>query len=170
MISRLIEFQKNQRQQIIEKLNAAQAAIEQELENLGYYPENGGRLNAKELFRRAGIGASTLKNPTHENTRASVKRWLTRTKAKGTPVGPRSAKGNDATQLERSIALLAQEFDTFKLEYERLEARCAVLETDNDSLRAENEKLRAEAMKVINIKGGPTNPQPTFANVVRTKP
>lgn len=151
MTSKIIEFQKEQRRQVIDKINAARATIEQEIVEFGYYPHNGGNLTGKELYRRAGIGASTLKNKTHTSTRTSVKSWLKRMKGKSIDAAPKSAKGNDATQLERRLTELARNFDTFKLRYEEMEARCADLESENEKLRTEHAILRAEKMKVINM-------------------
>ena len=148
MINKLIDFQKDQRQLVIDKIDAARAAIEAEFEQLGYYPHNNGSLNAKELCRRAGVGASTLKNKTHERTRASVKAWLKRMKLKA-GAAPRSAKGNDATALERSLNLLARELDCFKLQYEEIETRCAELEGENERLRRVNAELLSGRMKVV---------------------
>ena len=152
MIAKLIEFQKEQRQIVIGKIDAARATIEREIKELGYYPHNGGRLTAKELYRRAGIGASTLKNKTHDSTRASVNAWLRRMKASAVDCAPRSAKGNDATQLERRLTALARNFDAFKIQYEDIEVRCADLECENQKLRTENAVLRAEKMKVVNVR------------------
>ncbi len=151
MISKLIEYQKAQRQHVVDKLKTARSMIEQEIEEFGYYPENDGRLNAKELCRRAGVGTSTLKNRTHESTRATVGRWLTRVKTTRPALKPQLGAGSAVTQLERSLTLLAQELDAFKLEYEKLEGRCSILEEGNDKLRTENATLRAEKLRVVNL-------------------
>jgi AraC-like DNA-binding protein len=131
----LLEYQRKQRQRVVDAINAAQREIEAEIAEHGYYPKPGKRLTAREVCRRAGVGTSTLKNKTHEVTRSNLRTWLHRMKLE---TGDRSepAVPKSSASTEQYIIELARKFDRFKLQYEMLEARCLALEEENAKLRA----------------------------------
>lgn len=148
---KLLEYQRERREQVIDRLAEAKTTIEREIDELGYYPLNEGKLTAKELASRAGIGYSTLKNPTHKSTAASVKKWVKRMKLKLGTSNRQQPSQSEGSSLERELTLLTRRFDVFKLQYEKIEARCDALEHDNSLLRDENAALRADKIKVVNL-------------------
>jgi hypothetical protein len=150
---KLLEYQRERRSKIIELLAEAKTTIEKEIDELGYYPRNQGKLTAKELVSRAGIGYSTLKNPTHKSTAASVKKWVKRMKLKLQTSNRQEPGQSEGSSLERELTLLTRKFDLFKLQYDEIEARCDALEHDNSLLRDENAALRAEKVKVVSLDG-----------------
>jgi len=151
MSERLREYQAGNRLRTVEKIEAALEAVEAELMQHGYYPENGGRLNRRELCRRAGLGESTLKIQTHADTAAMVDHWLKRLKKRVPMVKPdvEDAKRARITTLGAQLDRIAQLYNAFKIEYERLEKRNAELEATNAELRRQITTSRADGAEVI---------------------
>ncbi len=134
---KLRAYQLANKRRTIEKLNAAMREIEAEIKNRGFYPENQGRMNLRELCRRAGLGESTLKNKTHAATAAMARRWLARLK-KAAPVAKPAAEDAKQSRIEEltgQIERIAQNYNRFKIEYDALLKQNAELEEENAALK-----------------------------------
>jgi chromosome segregation ATPase len=140
----LVAYQANQRQKTIDAIEAAERAIEAELDEHRYYPQNGGRLSKLEVLRRAGVSPQTLKNPTHKETAAALGRWLSRIKKTALTTGAEAenVKAGRIEALEQRLVQMAVHYDRFKLEYNELLHRC-------ESLEAEVTRLTAALVEAI---------------------
>lgn len=130
-------YQVANRRRTVEKIQGAMRAIEREIKDRGFYPENQGRVNLKELCRRAGLGESTLKNKTHAATAATARRWLARLK-KTAPVAKPAAEDAKQARIRELIGQVdqvAQNYNRFKIEYDALLERNARLEEENADLK-----------------------------------
>ncbi len=153
----LAAFQATNRQNTVAKLDAAMATIVSEIAESGYYPHNKGRVDRAELCRRAGVGASTLKNKTHTETAEKVRLWLRRLK-KTAPVAKPDAdekKRQRILDLTGQVEQIARNYNRFKIEYDRLLAENARLETENATLRRRLIELGGEGSNVVRIKDKP---------------
>jgi hypothetical protein len=137
MNEHLRNYQAGNRLRTVEKIETAMAMVEAELTTHGYYPENGGRLNRRELFRRAGLGESTLKNRTHAATASKVDVWLKRLRKRAPTRKPdaEDAKQARIAGLAAQVERIAWHYNEFKIEYEKLQKRNAELEGENAELR-----------------------------------
>jgi hypothetical protein len=148
MTEALKAYQASRRTDTLSALRAAMKAIEGEIAEHGFYPRNGARVTRNELCRRAGIGLSTLKNPSHAATKAEVGAWLARV----SKVAPRAhaaegeGESSSSTWRMRYMALASQ-YHRFKVLYDELFDRCAALET-------ENAQLKQDALRVVPLRRG----------------
>ena len=136
--SDLQAFQAGIRDRTVQLAGAAMKAIEQNINQNGYYTENRGRVTIKEVCRVAGIGASTLKNRTHKSTLSKVKSWIAKLR-KIAPTAKADAdvlKRAKAQELTQQVEAIARNYNDFKKEYNELlesfaraEARCLDLES-----------------------------------------
>lgn len=124
----LSAYQSQNKERTVALVRSTMTLIEGELAS-GSYPFNRGRLNRREFCRRAGIGESTLKNPTHVETSKLLAQWLH-------SLAPASRQKSEPAPLNatQQLAKIARELDLFKLRYEEL--------------RAENSELRKEAAQL----------------------
>ncbi len=148
----LREYQTTNRLRTVERIAAAMRAIDAELAEHGYYPENGGRITRKELCRRAGLGESTLKNRTHVDTAAMVDRWLERLRKRAPTLKPKAEDAKQARIADLVVHLdrIAHHYNRFKIEYELIQRRNAELEEENAALR---KKLAASTGDVASLVG-----------------
>jgi hypothetical protein len=148
MTEALKAYQASRRTDTLSALRAAMKAIEGEIAEHGFYPRNGARVTRNELCRRAGIGLSTLKNPSHAATKAEVASWLGRVShiAPKVRAAEGEGEGSSATWRARYMALACQ-YHRFKVLYDELFDRCAALE-------AENAQLKQDALKVVPLPRG----------------
>jgi hypothetical protein len=130
-------YQAANRQRTVERITAAMQAVEASVTEHGYYPENGGRITRKEVCRRAGLGASTLKNRTHAATAAMVDRWLQRLKTHSPGLKPKAedARQRQIATLQAQVDRSTQTYNLFKIKYDQLEKRNIELEEENATLR-----------------------------------
>jgi hypothetical protein len=151
--NKLIEYQTENKQQTIGKIEMAKHAIEAELQEHGYYPHNNGRITRREICRRAGIGESTLKNRTHSETAEKLNCWLKRIKKAAPTLKPEAedAKQVRITELTDKLNQIAQHYNRFKLEYNELLHRCEMLEEENASLRRRITEFQSNGIKVISL-------------------
>jgi hypothetical protein len=154
MSEQLREYQAGNRLRTVEKIEAAMGTVEAELASHGYYPENGGRLNRRELCRRAGLGESTLKNRTHADTATAVDHWLKRMKNRAPTLKPEveDAKQARIVGLVAHLERIARHYNEFKIEHEKLQKKNAELEKENTALRKELGTARADSAGVISIR------------------
>jgi hypothetical protein len=133
----LVAYQAKQKQKTIDAIAAARQAIATEINQLGYYPDNGGHLSKLEVLRRAGVSPQTLKNATHKETAEALDRWLARIKKTAPTLKPEAedAKAGRIAALEKKFAEVVSHYDRFKLEYNELLHRCEALEAENADLR-----------------------------------
>jgi hypothetical protein len=84
-------YAKQKSTDIVKAVQHAMTDIDTEMaENDNIYPHNGGKLNQRELCRRAGISYMTLQSPAHKNMlRTEVVAWL---KSKSTVTKKTAAK------------------------------------------------------------------------------
>lgn len=147
----MLTYQSGQRQKTIDAIELAKKAIKAELEQHGYYPQNGGRLSKLEVLRRAAVSAQTLKNATHKETSEALDRWLNRIKKTAPTL--RAEAGDAKTQkiadLEQKLVAIAAHYDRFKLEHNEALIRIEQLETENAELR----RQLAAGTKVLVLKG-----------------
>ena len=146
MKGQLEAYQAINKQATIDKLKATAALIDEEIAQTGYYPEKYGRLSRKELCRRAGVGESTLKNPTHRATNARVKARL-RKAARAKGKAPPPLTEDPANSLEQKHALLANHYNASKIECAQLRAEKADLEAEVIDLK----RQLAEALADDNV-------------------
>lgn len=148
----LREYQAANRQRTVERIEAAMRAIDAELAEHGYYPDNGGRVTRKELYRRAGLGESTLKNRTHADTAEAVDRWLKRLKKRAPTLKPQAEDAKQARIADLMVQLdcISHHYNRFKIEYELIQRRSTELEEENAALR---KKLAAEASSAVKLVG-----------------
>lgn len=154
MSEQLREYQAGNRLRTVEKIEAAMGTVEAELARHGYYPENGGRLNRRELCRRAGLGKSTLKNRTHADTATAVDHWLKRMKNRAPTLKPEveDAKQARIVGLVAQVERIARHYNDFKIEHEKLQRRNTELEEQNTALRHELRTLRDDSNGVIGLR------------------
>lgn len=146
-------YQLANKRRTVEKLEGAMRAIEAEIKDGGFYPQNQGRMNLRELCRRAGLGESTLKNKTHAATAAMARRWLARLE-KTAPVAKPAAE--DAKQariaaLTGQIDRIAQNYNRFRIEYDALLKQKAELEEENAHLKRRLVELTPGNPRVVSL-------------------
>lgn len=153
MTSGMIEHQRARREAVVAKVDEAIAVIAAEIEKGTY---QGAKITVAEVCRRAGIGLSTLKNATHETTRARLRKWLEKANKSQTLRNSSERKASDRkdASLSRKLEILSRELDLFKLQFEDICRRNDDLEQSNRDLRAENARLRADALRVANLNDG----------------
>jgi hypothetical protein len=166
----LLAHQAQNRERTIKCVSQAMADIEREIGRDGYYQENGGRITAKEVCRRAGVGYSTLKNPAHEATRAKLRAWLERLK-KAAPTATFDAdmiKGQRARDLVQQLETVAHKYNRFKIEYDAILEKVAALEYANAELNTIKGRLEREvaALRMRVDLLGRGNAHDTEANVI----
>jgi len=122
----------------VSKVRKAMAKIELEIgQNDGLYPFNKGRLNQKEVCRRAGVSDVTLALPKHKNsTKVELQTWLSRV-GLATVAGAKSVRKTvtdraDHWKLQHDA--IAQRFRLAELQYEEMRRRVLQLEEDNSAL------------------------------------
>lgn len=129
---------------VVERVNAALAMMEAEIEGAGgSYP---GRLSLNEVCRRAGVHPITMQGPAHaKTTKPMVMAWLS-AKRRTTSTSKRAGKSSESkrarsTEMElRELAahfrLRENEIPRLNEEIDELRKRVAVLESENLELRA----------------------------------
>lgn len=148
MTEALKAYQASRRIGTLSALRAAMKTIEGEIAEHGFYPHNGARVTRNELCRRAGIGLSTLKNPSHEATKAEVGAWLARLSKVAPRARPAEGSGDSGSATWRARYMsLASQYHRFKVLYDELFDRCATLES-------ENAQLKQDALKVVPLRTG----------------
>jgi hypothetical protein len=149
----LVAYQARQKQKTIDAIAAARQAIETEMAQHGYYPQNGGHLSKEEVFRRAAVSRQTLKNATHKETAEALDRWLIRIKKAAPTLKPEAedAKAGKIAALEKKLGEVIMHYDRFKLEYNELLHRCEALEGQNADLR--RQVVESAGSKVVKLEG-----------------
>lgn len=153
----LIAYQAANKEKTLKKLKLAMAAIEAEIEENGFYPQNKGRIDLVELCRRAQVGPSTLKNATHDETKSNAKIWLATLKQKApvAKVDADHAKKQKIAALAAQFDQIAQNYNRFKIEHDQLLAQCQRLQNENDALRRRINELTNADAKVVPIRPPP---------------
>ncbi|WP_181358705.1 MULTISPECIES: hypothetical protein [unclassified Stenotrophomonas] len=98
----------------IAAIRRAMAQVDKEVkDNEGVYPHNSGRINAAELFRRAGVSQTSLYGPKHKaSTRLEVEQWLHSLRAHipVTTKGARKRSQSQALSWKEKYDLMAAQF------------------------------------------------------------
>lgn len=132
--------------EIVSAIEAAINMIDTEMtENHGIYPHNGGKLNQRELCRRAGVSFMTLQSPAHkETTRRKVEKWLA---SKSTVTKKASAKAvtDRVGYWKEQHLLVATQIYIYELEKKEKDLA-------NEKLREENKALRTQLAKANNAR------------------
>lgn len=133
---RLKEVKRLEQLETIRKIKTAQEAIESEVGVHGYYPFNGGQITLTELYKRAGVGHSTLKNAGHKEFFVTVRAWKVRMRAKVAILeyperrAPRSGKIICEDQIQA-----LQQLNAFKIMYAETIKKLTDSEAENVRLR-----------------------------------
>ncbi|MBB5713080.1 hypothetical protein [Sphingomonas xinjiangensis] len=148
-IEAAIAHQKKKRAVTLANIEQAKVLITEQVDRLGYYPNNRGRVTIAEVCKLASIGASTLKNSTHSETAEDLRKWL---KALNKRLNLRQStvfRVAETETLQAKLEKALRNADLYKLMYEESENRLAASEADNAVIRAEMSKLRAEKLKIV---------------------
>ncbi len=119
-------------------MTAAIATIREEIKGCdGLYPNNGGRLTAAEVCRRAGIKSVTLHGEKHKHTtRVLVEEFLTATGGLTKAARQQRSGPVDTMPLARQrLEAIAQAYHTDMLRMIDLEARIRELEEENAAMK-----------------------------------
>lgn len=119
----LVRGERARKDQTREKVLAVLRTIEGEIAEHGFYPHNDGKINLQEVLRRAGVCATTLRNPHHHEVRDIVRDWLSQLKGRGAPTtkpASRAAAHEKIAWYEEQLKLLAAEALTWRLQKESL--------------------------------------------------
>ncbi len=136
--SNIVKSARQRRQETEIKVRQAIADIEADMAaNDGTYPENAGKVTLTEVFRRAGVGRTTLSGNHHRAFMTEIKAWVSARSTKRTPTQKMRAaeKVEEVEGLKQAIERLAADVQTWAArcdEAERLvverDARIASLE------------------------------------------
>lgn len=138
-------------------IRSAMDQVSQEVkDNDGVYPHNAGRINAAELFRRAGVSQTSLYGPKHKaSTRLEVEQWLHSLRAH-IPVTAKEARKRSQSQAlswkEKYDLMAAQFKNMYAVEIVQRDAQI-------ESLRQEMLDLKQQVQaaqnggKVVSITG-----------------
>jgi len=152
-------YQGKNRDLTVERVEAAKAEIKKKIADRGFYPENGGRVSINEVSRVAGIGKSTLKNPTHKTTRTKLQQWLhaLRKTAPAAAADPNIIDKDHPKSIAEQIEIIAHNYNKFKIIYDGLLERCTWLEDRNIELEASKadllHKLSIAESRALNLEG-----------------
>jgi beta-phosphoglucomutase-like phosphatase (HAD superfamily) len=136
--SNIVESAQQRRKETETKVRQAMVDIEADMAaNDGTYQENAGKVTLTELFRRAGVGRTTLSGDHHRAFMAEIKAWASAHATKRRPTQKMRAaeKAEEVEGLKQAIERLAADVQTWAArcdEAERLvaerDARIASLE------------------------------------------
>lgn len=107
-------------------------------------PGNSVRISRNELCRRARIGLTTLKNPTHRELAEEVRDWIKRLNDSGSNLRSRKRGASELVRLKDEYRQLASNLHRFKIEYDALQQK-------HEALQRELADLRRSQLKVIPI-------------------
>ncbi|WP_281995192.1 hypothetical protein [Ruegeria faecimaris] len=143
---RLMEFKKAQREQTRVRVLKALRTIENEISQHGTYLENNGKLNQREVCRRANIGQTTLRNPHHHETRDIVKNWLGELK-----LSTAIETGGERAKTVETIASLKEIISKMSAEVYKLRVENEALSSENDFLRENLNEQKLAGSNVVPI-------------------
>lgn len=135
---------------IVLAINAAMATIDAEMaDHDNLYPHNGGKLNQRELCRRAGVHFMTLQSPAHkETTRKQVDAWI-ESKASVTKKAATKAVTDRVAYWKEQHRLVATQIHVYELEHKEKDLVIKHLRDENSKLREQLSK--ASKNKILNI-------------------
>jgi hypothetical protein len=126
----------------------AMGAIEIELAEHGFYPKNDGKVTLTEVLFRAGVGATTLRNKHHYETRDLVKEWLKTLSTQKATTKPKARKAASEKIAWFENALKKVNAEALKWRNER-----AALTNEITGLRKQVEEMKAgEGGNVVGIR------------------
>lgn len=141
----------------ISSIRHAMTQVDREIkENEGIYPHNSGRINAAELFRRAGVSQTSLYAAKHKaGIRTEVEHWLQALRSH-IPVSAKGARKKARSQLlnwKEKYDLVAAQFKSmYSVEVVQRDAEIKLLRQEVLDLRRQIEALQGDG-KVVNIAG-----------------
>ncbi len=126
---------KQRKEKVLNNLRDAMATIDQELINSdGLYEYNHGKLNQRELCRRAGIAYITLHSPAHKKTtRIEIQTWL-KSKARATRRVAEETKIDRAKYWKSEHAKIATQICIYELELKERDRVILELKSEVDRL------------------------------------
>lgn len=137
------------REQTRDAIVSTMALIDTEIaEHNNIYPQNGGKLNQRELCRRAGVHYQTLQQPAHKaTTLVEVKKWLD-SKEVRTIREAKTAATNMADYWKEQHAILATKMGIYELELNERDVALSKarkdFETDRTDLQKTIDRLQKE--------------------------
>ncbi len=135
---------------IVLAIKTAMATIDAEMaDHDNIYPHNSGKLNQRELCRRAGVHHMTLQGPAHkETTRKQVDAWI-ESKSTVTKKAAIKAVTDRVAYWKEQHRLVATQIHVYELEHKEKDLILKQLREENSKLR---ERLsKASKNKVLNI-------------------
>lgn len=137
----LMASAKARSEQVVEKIKAAKATIEDEIEaNDGIYPYNAGRVTQAEVCRRAGVKNVTLQGKIHKTTtKVELDRWLAELHVKVVR-GSRNVRRKINEKIDswkEAHRQIANAYHLDSILFAKSRARIVELEQENDALRAQ---------------------------------
>lgn len=123
---------------IVVAIRDAMIAIDEEMANHDQlYPRNGGKLNGRELCRRAGISFMTLQGPAHKDTtRKTVETWLA-SKSEVTKKTVAKAITDRVKYWKEQHRLVATQILIYELQEKEKDLAITQLREENARLRAQ---------------------------------
>lgn len=137
---------------IVKKVRTAMRLIDEEIAaNDGVYP--GGKINQREVCRRAGIHWQTLQQPSHkDSTRLEVSSWI-EAKANKTLQDTRKAVTNRAEHWKEQHQKVTTQIAIYEAEFGEKNSRIAELEADVAKLQEQVAQLqKATVTKLATVR------------------
>lgn len=133
---------------VVKKLYDTMALIDKEIEaNEGIYP--GGKLNQRELCRRADVHYQTLQQPTHKDTlKRVVDEWL-ESKTTKTLSDSRKAVTDRAVYWKEQHQKVATQISIYEAEFAEKNSRIAELEEMVDQLQQQVSLLQKNKVSTL---------------------
>lgn len=144
-------------QSVADRVTAAISTIREEIKACdGLYPNNGGRLTAAEVCRRAGVKVVTLHGEKHKHTtRVLVMKFVTSTGGLTRAARQqRSGPVDTMPQARQRLEAIAQAYHTDMLRMIDLEARIRELEVENAALKEDLVLMRSSNVVPIGGRKG----------------
>lgn len=114
----------------------AMKAIERDVAEHGFYPNNDGKVTLSEVLVRAGVGATTLRNKHHHETRELVQTWISKISAA------------EATTKPRARRAAREKIQWYEDALKRVNAEALKWRTERAALINEIEDLRAQIQSI----------------------
>jgi competence protein ComGC len=135
---------------VVLAIKTAMATIDAEMaDHDNIYPHNSGKLNQRELCRRAGVHFMTLQSPAHkETTRKQVDAWI-ESKSSVTKTAATKAVTDRAAYWKEQHRLVATQIHVYELEHKEKDLVIEQLRDENSKLREQLSK--ASKNKILNI-------------------
>lgn len=143
---KMVAHQAGIRDNTVALIAAGKAEVEKLIEN-GTYPNS--RVTQIDVLKRARVGGSTLKNPTHADTRSSLKTWLSvvNTKLALQKVGVEKQKRE--LSLQTKLEHTCRQLDITKLLLEDTQQALLAAESRANAAEAAVARSRSNSFKIV---------------------